>query len=241
MTLGDTSSYAERAELATTWASAAARGEVPIRECGEELVDLGTACPNVIVNLRIPARLVFVGAHRLSARATVAGLLNHLSSEVSPHKLLVFDAFRPIAYQRVRHEAVYQEKKRLHPSWSEEQLSAATDAQVAIPSSLATSPPPHATGGAVDVLLLNPDGSEMDFGSTPGVYNSDRQDSSHPTNAPGLQPSQREARLLLLRAATACGFANFPGEWWHYSYGDQEWALYTGRSEFAMYGSVDSE
>ena len=45
------------------------------------------------------------------------------------------------------------------------------------------------------------------------------------TFAEGLTPAQQENRALLRRAMVAAGFAPFNGEWWHFSYGDREWAL----------------
>lgn len=36
------------------------------------------------------------------------------------------------------------------------------------------------------------------------------------------------------------GFVNYPGEWWHFSYGDQLWAAYKNK-KYAIYGSIDNE
>ncbi|QQR69366.1 MAG: hypothetical protein IPI58_01405 [Alphaproteobacteria bacterium] len=36
---------------------------------------------------------------------------------------------------------------------------------------------------------------------------------------------------------TSVGFAPFDGEWWHFSYGDREWAKYYGRSH-AIYSQI---
>jgi D-alanyl-D-alanine dipeptidase len=33
-------------------------------------------------------------------------------------------------------------------------------------------------------------------------------------------------------------FVWYPGEWWHYCYGDRMWAVYSGRTE-CMYGSLE--
>ena len=35
------------------------------------------------------------------------------------------------------------------------------------------------------------------------------------------------------------GFAPYDGEWWHFSYGDKEWAFYYDK-EKALYNQVDS-
>lgn len=55
-----------------------------------------------------------------------------------------------------------------------------------------------------------------------------------------LTPEQREARnnrRLMYSVMTQAGFANYPEEWWHWSYGDQMWAANLGESE-AVYSGV---
>ena len=38
----------------------------------------------------------------------------------------------------------------------------------------------------------------------------------------------RKNRRLLYHVMSAAGFVNYDGEWWHYSYGDRQWARQTG-------------
>lgn len=233
--------YAARARTATTWASPVERALVPIYECNEPLVSLNDSCPAVRVEIRVKARREFIGGDLLWARRQVASMLSSLADLVAPLKIVVFDAHRPVSYQTARYNQVYAEKKKAYPDLTPEELAVATDAQVALPSESPTSPPPHSTGGAIDMLLTDSEGYPLDFGSTPGIYNVTREDARHPTNADGLAPTHVENRRRLLDAAVACGFANFPGEWWHYSFGDQEWALYTARSDHAIYGRVEND
>jgi zinc D-Ala-D-Ala dipeptidase len=58
-----------------------------------------------------------------------------------------------------------------------------------------------------------------------------------PTFAPGLTDDQRANRALLHDAMVAAGFAPFYGEWWHFSYGDREWAAFYERPA-ALYGPL---
>jgi D-alanyl-D-alanine dipeptidase len=39
-------------------------------------------------------------------------------------------------------------------------------------------------------------------------------------------------------ALTKVGFVNYPGEYWHWSYGDRYWAYHVGAKE-AIYGTVE--
>jgi D-alanyl-D-alanine dipeptidase len=58
-----------------------------------------------------------------------------------------------------------------------------------------------------------------------------------PTYSSKLDDECRTNRLILIRAMEAAGFTNYLGEWWHWSYGDQGWALRVG-SPNAFYGPV---
>ena len=54
---------------------------------------------------------------------------------------------------------------------------------------------------------------------------------------PWITPKVRQNRLLLRRLLTKQGFAPFDGEWWHFSYGDREWAKYYEKEE-AIYDQI---
>ncbi|MED4919243.1 M15 family metallopeptidase, partial [Geobacillus thermodenitrificans] len=46
----------------------------------------------------------------------------------------------------------------------------------------------------------------------------------------------KENRKLLKSIMEKAGFTNYDEEWWHYDYGNQNWALKTGNE--AIYGGV---
>lgn len=54
-----------------------------------------------------------------------------------------------------------------------------------------------------------------------------------------LSPIISERRRLLCKVMNKEGFANYPGEWWHFSYGDQLWAAYRYK-RYALYSSINS-
>jgi D-alanyl-D-alanine dipeptidase len=54
---------------------------------------------------------------------------------------------------------------------------------------------------------------------------------------PSISSETRENRWLLRRLLMREGFAPFDGEWWHFSYGDREWAKYYDKKE-AIYDSI---
>ncbi len=82
----------------------------------------------------------------------------------------------------------------------------------------------HSYGMAVDVTLLQPDGTEADMGS--GFDEMSRR--SHPALhaellASGvLTPAQVALRELLAAAMRAGGFAGIANEWWHFDHGNRD-------------------
>jgi D-alanyl-D-alanine dipeptidase len=97
-----------------------------------------------------------------------------------------------------------------------------------------TAPPggsSHQCGAALDVTLLYKN-SKVDMGST----QNDIGIKVHTFNKE-INIEQKANREMLYKIMTEAGFANYPLEWWHYSYGDRMWAAYTEESE-AFYGPI---
>ncbi|HEY6932554.1 MAG TPA: M15 family metallopeptidase [Marmoricola sp.] len=92
--------------------------------------------------------------------------------------------------------------------------------------------PPHTTGGAVD-LTLALDGSALALGTDFDAFTEEAH-LLHHEGADGVA-EVRACRRLLGRALADSGFAPYPWEWWHWSYGDQRWAAQTGRTR-ALFG-----
>jgi D-alanyl-D-alanine dipeptidase len=229
--------YLRRAASATQPLTPQARATVPIVDFGEALVSINVACPLVRVRVRVAARLEYIGRHELLAREGVCIRLKAMAEALAPkYEIVVFDAHRPLEYQRRRYEQVRAQVAAESPELTEQELRDRVDQWVAEPNEDPRCPPPHSTGAALDMLLASPDG-ELDFGSNPGNYSSEHAE-RHFTNVFGLAEHVLQNRRLLLTAALEAGFANHPAEWWHYSYGDQEWCLHTRRAEVALYGRV---
>ncbi len=90
-----------------------------------------------------------------------------------------------------------------------------------------TSPhtPPHLTGGAVD-LTLSWNSQPLALG-TPFDEFSRRAHLWALEDDPEAGPS-RPLRRVLHNLMTAAGFCPFAEEWWHYSWGDEDWCNLTG-------------
>lgn len=63
----------------------------------------------------------------------------------------------------------------------------------------------------------------------------EERDGACRTAAPGISATARRNRRVLAAALGTAGLANYPAEWWHWSYGDPYWALATGATT-AHYG-----
>jgi zinc D-Ala-D-Ala dipeptidase len=91
----------------------------------------------------------------------------------------------------------------------------------------------HPTGGAIDVTLAE-NGQEFNMGGCIADFSCPER---LPTFAPGLTIEQQRCRRLLHDLMLNEGFAPFYGEWWHYSYGDREWAAFYGHSQ-SLYEAI---
>ncbi len=190
---------------------------------------------------------------RLGVLAALADAQDQLQQKCPGWRMQVFDAFRPVAVQQFMVEHTLAEQARAR-GWVAEMLTAAQRDEVmaevvqfwAMPSDDPATPPPHSTGAALDVTLIDATGSVVDMGS-PIDEVSPR---SHPDHfAHRTTPADQALhahRTLLNQVMMAAGFRRHPNEWWHFSLGDQLWAWLrrqeTGSDKFlAHYGraSVD--
>ncbi len=138
--------------------------------------------------------------------------------------LKVVYGFRPLEDQTRIFEAAKDALREQYPD--EAELVEAAHRNVAVPSVAG-----YPTGWAVAVEILREE-RPVDMG-TP-VMEADRDAF---TFSPFVSREAWEYRQLLRRAMMAAGFAPFDGEWWHFSYGDKEWARYY-RQPGALYDQV---
>ena len=193
---------------------------IPIIDNGEPLVDLRDACPDVVLR---PGCLPFL-------RKTVAEMVNEVQAALPAGcKLAVGTGLRTWEMQTEIRVNVEKSMREKHPDWSAAALQRNLNRMVA-PLEF-KSPPPHTTGAALDVGVLNPDGTPMDFTASEDFW------ATAPTYLHTLPEHIRKNRQMLIDAMHGAGLTNYVGEWWHWSYGDQGWALRVG-SPTACYGPV---
>jgi D-alanyl-D-alanine dipeptidase len=159
-------------------------------------------------------------------------------------KIAIFDAYRPIPVQQFMVDYSFLqlvEAKGLALDALSEAEKKGLIADVikfwAAPSHDLKMPPPHSTGGAIDVTLFDQYGQEVDMGS-PIDEISDRSFPNYFADADHVKQIDFDRdRQLLNQVMIYGGFLRHPNEWWHFSYGDQLWA-WLGNQEFAIYGGI---
>ena len=165
-------------------------------------------------------------------------------------RLAIFDAWRPIAVQSFMIEySINQNCESKGIDRTDPKVQAAYKEIVdevnkfwAQPSENRNTPPPHSTGGAIDLTLADSECSLIDMGgaidlispiSNPYYYSIFKDDDFNSKEA-----TWHDRRMLLAEVMRKAGFVSHPMEWWHFSYGDQLWAWSTD-SPNAIYGRVD--
>lgn len=204
--------------------------KVRIQDNGEPLVQALEMCPEIRFAADHPK---FPDLPRTCwARKTVAEMLCKAQSYLPPgYHLEIQDAYRSGESQRMLFRLLCEELKLKRPEWTEPELLEHTNEFVADPYIKA--PPPHTTGGAVDVTLVDDSGAKIDM-TSPCEWD----EITAPTSFPGISKEARRNRRILITAMSKAGFSNYIGEWWHWSYGDSAWAVRIGRDR-AIYVRVD--
>lgn len=198
--------------------------KIPIKESSEPTLELSEAAPELILREK-----------RMFARETVTTMLRKAQTLLPEgYRLLVKTACRSMEYQRNMYWGFYQSISEQHPEWPVSQVRREVNKFLAPPD--AKHPPGHTTGGAIDVTIITPNGEELDMVSTiDGIHD---VMSTLPTYTKNISPRVAKNRQMLIDVMSAAGFSNYPGEWWHWSYGDSAWAVRVG-AEYAPYGGID--
>ncbi|MFD7574063.1 M15 family metallopeptidase [Streptomyces sp. NPDC059810] len=199
---------------------------VPVRECGEQLVDVrgGGA---LLVDER--KRLDTAGAFAHLREGVLDRLLTAQAQLPRGMRLLFVEGYRPPALQRHYFDEYAAELRAEHPDWAAERIRSAASRYVSPPEIA-----PHSAGAAVDLTLADDEGRELDLGTRMNASPEESAGACY-TQADTIGVDARRHRDVLSTALSAAGLVNYPTEWWHWSYGDCYWALQTGAAA-ALYG-----
>lgn len=154
----------------------------------------------------------------------------------------LYEGYRSLHLQKMLFDNRYAKVKRLHPDWTHEQIFMETTRLVSPVVHLDGTPniPPHSTGGAFDIYLLDQNNQPIAMGIHPKDWMDDNDGSISLTASKKISAEAQKNRHIMNAALYAVGFANYTSEYWHWSYGDRYWAHQQGKSH-AIYGSYQSQ
>jgi zinc D-Ala-D-Ala dipeptidase len=221
---------------------------IPIDDCGEPIVPIPaddfvllTPHPYAVLGAPYGDRSPFFVRQGILDRLHQAA--ESLAIARPGWRILVFDAYRPIPVQQFMVDYSFQQlldqrqlqRDRLTPTEQQHLLDEIYQFW-AQPSSDPGTPPPHSTGAAIDLTLVNEAGTEINMGSP--------IDEMSPRSHPNYFANQTDSasvryhshRQLLQQIMTTAGFCQHPNEWWHFSWGDQSWVWQQGTEATARYG-----
>ncbi|MBE9205143.1 D-alanyl-D-alanine dipeptidase [Nostoc sp. LEGE 06077] len=218
---------------------------IPIVECGEALVEI----PLQIFAVESPHPYEKLGAIygeyspyylRQSVVENLITAQNYLEL-LHPHwRIQIFDGYRPVTVQQFMVDYSFATavqargltEAELSPSQREEIWDAVYQIW-AVPSMDEKTPPPHSTGAAVDVTLVDDAGQIVDMGS-PIDELSERSHPDYYANHQHPEAQQYHVhRQLLNDVMFKAGFQRNPREWWHFCFGDQMWAWLNNQTNSA--------
>lgn len=207
--------------------------KIPILECGEPLIPIpleqfAVESPHPYEKLGAPYGDTSPYYLRESVIAALIAAQAELQQRHVDWRIQIFDAYRPVAVQQFMVDHTFAEvvqSQNLDPdSVSDDQRDAILQKvyQIwAVPSPNPKTPPPHSTGAAIDLTLVDATGQIIDMGSAIDEL-SPRSHPDYYANQP--DKPYHEHRQVLHDVMYSAGFRRHPGEWWHFCLGDQMWA-----------------
>ena len=203
---------------------------IPAGTSAEELVDVRTYSKSIVAQY-LKFDMVEYTGDQIVVRDGLAQALGRVNDGLMQKGLClkVVYGYRHPAVQERYFTARKAEVQSQHPDLDDANLDRLTHNFVAAPSIAG-----HPAGAAVDLTLIDiTTQKELSMGTAIADY-------SDPlliqTFDERVSDYIMKNRLILHDAMVAEGFAPFYGEWWHFSFGDREWAAFYG--EAAMYGPI---
>ncbi|MGP1387456.1 MAG: M15 family metallopeptidase [Thainema sp.] len=209
---------------------------IPVQDCREPLVPLSAeqfalVQPHPYAKLGAPYgdRSPFFVRQGVCNRLQQAQAV--LQQQYPNWRIQIFDAYRPVAVQKFMVYHTFHEIAAAQ-GLAVETMTETERQQVfeqvyefwAAPNPDPACPPPHSTGAAVDVTVVDETGTAIAMGS-PIDEPSPRSYPNHFANSQqSLEQTYHRNRQLLRRVMCEAGFCQHHNEWWHFSYGDQMWA-----------------
>ncbi len=222
--------------------------KIPIKDNGDKLIAIPSYLkfldPHPYYNLGAPYKdKTSIWKLREEVVNRLVKVNDYLISR-SSFNLLIYDSWRPLEVQEFMFKRAFLlecEKSDIDLSFenikSYPSILKKVEKFWAYPSYDTMCPPPHSTGGALDVCLSDNEGNLVEMGSMVDQMD----ETSNPNFYANMKNEEaiiwNSRRNLLGEIMTKFGFAQHPNEWWHFSYGDQLWA-WKNKKANALYGKI---
>lgn len=200
------------------------------QECGEPLIDPTLLSSRIIYGAAYLQQGLPGAEKTCRCRRTVARKLR-LAADKLPqgYGIYIFDSLRSLSVQKALYDQFRQTAVKEHPNATPEELENIIDEFVALPVKRLDRPSPHATGGAVDLTLIK-GGQLLDMGTGFDDFTALAHTGAlEETCPPGLEEA-RQNRRILYHLMESVGLVNYSSEWWHFAYGERQWAARTGQA-----------
>lgn len=176
-------------------------------------------------------------------RETVYKKLIEAQSRLPSHlKFCLYEGYRSLDLQQYLFQNRFEKIQRLYPKWPHAQQFIETTRLVSPVTNLDGSKniPPHSTGGAFDIYLVDENNQAVDMGIHPKDWMSDTEGKISQTDSKIISPIAQKNRAMMNKVLIEVGFVNYPAEYWHWSYGDRYWAYVTKQPQ-AFYDSLSKK
>ena len=217
--------------------------QILIQECGEPLV----AIPFRLFAIETPHPYIKCGADYAgrSPYFLRQGVLDRLIQaqdrlqQLHPGwRIQIFDAYRPVEVQQYMVDYTFRQTVA-DRGLDLAKLSPAASAQIwqdiyqiwALPSFDLDTPPPHSTGAAIDITLVDERGRSIEMGSSIDEMSDRSKPEYFNSSTDPIEQQFARHRQLLRQIMTSAGFIRHPLEWWHFSIGDQLWAWLNNQAD----------
>lgn len=159
----------------------------------------------------------------------LASVQNNLQKIMPVANLRIVYGYRHPLIQEKYFVEMSAKLKKEHTEMTASELDSYTHNFIAVPNVAG-----HPTGGAVD-LTITLNGEEIDMG---GKIEDFDDIETMITNSNKISNEAKKNRFILHDLMVKENFAPFYGEWWHFSYGDKEWACFYNE-EKSIYSPID--
>lgn len=212
---------------------------IPIQDNKEPLVDL-TKEKNIVYG---PSPEIPNNTNYTFLRKTVYEKLKEANAKLPKGlHICLYEGYRSLELQKMIFDQQYKNVKSRHPDWSSNDLFNETTKLVSpiINQDGSHNIPPHSTGAAIDVYLIDDQGKPLDMGIHPKEWMNDVDGVLSFTDSKAISATAKGNRDILSKVLLDVGFVNYPTEYWHWSYGDRYWA-FIQKQPAAMYGTVTNQ